>query len=101
MLSFSPTKLQRFRLERGLSREALAKAAGVHYWSIQAWERGQHVPRGLSVAAVARALGVEFDDLFEEQAPAAAVATGRPSEVSAVRKTRKAPATQGVRNASR
>lgn len=75
MLSFSPTKLQRLRLERGLSRKALAQAAGVHYWSIQSWERGQHLPRGLSVAAIARALGVEFDDLFEEsEEPATEVA---------------------------
>ncbi|HZT92991.1 MAG TPA: helix-turn-helix transcriptional regulator [Gaiellaceae bacterium] len=88
MHRFSPTKMQRLRFERGLSREALAQATGVHYWSIQAWERGKHVPRGMSVAALARALGVAYDDLLEEQRPAAAAATGRVQEIHATAATR-------------
>lgn len=68
---FSPTKMQRLRFERGLSREALAETTGVHYWSIQAWERGQHVPRGTSVAALARALSVPYEALLEDEQPVA------------------------------
>ena len=80
MSAFSPTKLRRFRCERGLTIKALAFAAGVDITSISHWETRRHVPTGASIGKLARALGVAFDDLFEEQAPVAAVTTGRPSK---------------------
>ena len=53
-------RLRDARLGVGLSREALAVAAGVSFRCVQSIERGNRWPRVATAAALAGALGVEF-----------------------------------------
>jgi DNA-binding XRE family transcriptional regulator len=52
------------RLERGLSRAALAAAAGVSHDTLVNVERGQHEPRAYTLAAIADALETTMDALW-------------------------------------
>jgi transcriptional regulator with XRE-family HTH domain len=80
MSAFSPEKLRRARFERGWSQEALAQIAGVSPWSISVWESSKHVPRGITLAAVARALDLSIEALLEDEQLAARV-SGEPVPV--------------------
>lgn len=58
--------LQRRRIERGLSKNALAKAVGIDEKQIRRYEAGEAQP-GLHVAKrMARVLGISLDELAGE-----------------------------------
>ena len=58
-------RLREHREARGLSREALAREAGVSAALIQAHEQGRNHDTHVSVAApLARALGIRMEELF-------------------------------------
>lgn len=52
------------RLQRGLSQEALAEAAGLHRNYVGLVERGQHSPSLAALAAIAGALGLKVSELM-------------------------------------
>jgi len=86
------------RLRGARSRREIAAAAGIHPQSLIKIELGMHRPRAETAAALARALGVEIDELFgpllsTDAAPAPAVAPP-PMEAAAVEqmKPRRTPA---------
>lgn len=58
-------KLNRLRRERGLTLEQVATALGVSKPTVWAWEKGKARPILERFAAIAKALGVEQDDLIE------------------------------------
>lgn len=58
-------RLREHREAKGLSREALARKAGVSAALVQAHEQGRNNDTHVSVAApLARALGITMEDLF-------------------------------------
>lgn len=61
-----PENLKRIRLEKGMSQQALAKAAGVSQTAIYHWEKGLRVPKIGSLDRIADALDVTVDDFFIE-----------------------------------
>lgn len=61
---FDPGRLRAAREAAGLTRGALAKAAGVHISSVSEWEAGRQVPRVETVAALAGALRLRPVDLL-------------------------------------
>jgi len=60
----SPNRLWHLRQERYLSQEKLARLAGVNPRTVATFERGLRVPNSLTVAKLARALGVEPCELM-------------------------------------
>lgn len=64
----SVTPLERFRTDQGLSQERLASLAGVSRDAITAIEKRSRRPMRLTLVKIARALGVQVDDLIEEAA---------------------------------
>jgi transcriptional regulator with XRE-family HTH domain len=62
---FDPARLRTAREAAQLSRGALAEAASVHPSSVSEWESGRQVPRVETVAALAKALQIQPDDLLE------------------------------------
>ena len=71
-MHFNRFKARRLREEQNLTLQALADIAEVNIWSVGAWERGKFKPNGRSLVALARALGVEPEELLtDEQATAA------------------------------
>jgi transcriptional regulator with XRE-family HTH domain len=70
--------LARLRFERGLSRPALARAAGVSERTIFRVEHGQALPHGATIGALAAALGCQFSDLSQnDHDPAGEPGRGR------------------------
>lgn len=55
--------MRELRLQAGLSQRELARRAGVHGAQITRWEAGSQGMLASSAAAVARALGVQVEDL--------------------------------------
>lgn len=66
MSTFSRKSLVALRVERRLTQVALAGAAGVGEWTVQAWERGRHAPRPENLLQLAHVLGCQPDDLCEQ-----------------------------------
>lgn len=58
-------KLNRLRRERGLTLEQVANTLGVSKPTVWAWEKGKARPLPERFAAIAKALGVEQDDLID------------------------------------
>lgn len=56
--------IRKFRTERGLTQDQLAESADLEYTAIQRYERAERWPRYENVTNIARALGVEEQDLF-------------------------------------
>jgi transcriptional regulator with XRE-family HTH domain len=56
--------IKRHRMAAGLTMEQLAERAGVFRSSIHRWETGKRTPGAADLARLARALGVDFEDLF-------------------------------------
>ena len=54
-------RIERARLDAGLTRDELAALAGVSPRALQGWISGEHVPRGISLAKLERGLGVSLD----------------------------------------
>ncbi len=65
--TFSPQHLKDLRKAAGLTREDLAREIGTSYSSIATWEQGRFTPSADALAAIATALFVPIDDLFEEK----------------------------------
>jgi len=62
----SVTRIRELRECAGLSQEALGERVGVTRQTIAAWERGERDVGLAQLARVARALGAQLDDLFED-----------------------------------
>lgn len=60
-------ELHRIREERGLSVEELAEKSGMSVTTIRAVERGTQEARGETVANLAKALGLSFDEVWRLQ----------------------------------
>ena len=58
-------RIKEYRLERGLTQEDLAQAAGVSRQSINAIERDRYVPSLPLALRFAQVFGCPTDDLFE------------------------------------
>jgi transcriptional regulator with XRE-family HTH domain len=69
-------RLRALRVERGLSQQSLADAAGVAYRSVQYLEAGSRVPQHDTLVALADALGVPYVELR--------LVLGRPSAAEAL-----------------
>ncbi len=75
-------KLRRIRAEKGLTMDALEERTGVSKRTISEIERGMRTPQTLTLAKLANALGVELDDLLEEEAPKAQAPSTSPKEAT-------------------
>ncbi len=68
-------KLQRLRIERGLSQERLAAAAGISGYTYQKFEKGESKPgtpmnpRLFTLLAIARVLEVPIERLLPDSEP--------------------------------
>ncbi len=60
-------ELHRIREERGLSVEDLAEKSGMSVITIKAVESGTREARGDTVANLAKALGLSFDEVWRLQ----------------------------------
>lgn len=54
-------RIERARLDAGLTRDELARQAGISPRALQGWISGEHEPRGISLARLERALGRSLD----------------------------------------
>ena len=57
-------RIEPARVARGLSRQELADAVGVHYQTIGYLERGEYSPSLALALRLAEALGLNVQDLF-------------------------------------
>jgi transcriptional regulator with XRE-family HTH domain len=62
-------KLKMLRDAKGMTQEALAKAAGLPVGTIRNWEQNIRSPMLSTAGLVARALGVSIDELFVPPEP--------------------------------
>ncbi len=69
-LIFQPEQAERCRVLAGLSRDELARRAGITRQALRSIETGDAVPRPPTVKALADALGVEVAELYVEGAVA-------------------------------
>ena len=58
--------LKRLRIERGLSQVALAKAVGITFQQVQKYERGKNRIGGSRFVVLSRVLGVPIIDFFAD-----------------------------------
>jgi transcriptional regulator with XRE-family HTH domain len=58
------------REKAGIKQTDLARAIGVEPWTISRWENGRQTPRGSTIAAIAKALGVDAGWIAGEEARA-------------------------------
>ena len=58
------SRLEEWRLERGLSRQDLADAVSVHYQTIGYLERGEYSPSLALALRIAEVLDVPLEELF-------------------------------------
>lgn len=68
-------RIRQFRVERGLSQEALAEALDVSRQAVAKWERGASLPSTANLLALSRVFGCSVSELTgpppeSEQAPA-------------------------------
>ena len=61
------SRLEEWRLERGLSRQELADAVGVHYQTIGYLERGEYSPSLALALQIAAVLDVPLEEIFSLQ----------------------------------
>lgn len=61
--------LRRARKERGLSQERLSELSGVAQHTISDAERGRHYPQRVTLEKLARAMGMELEDLTRSPSP--------------------------------
>lgn len=57
--------IEKYRLKRGMSREELAESSQLDDKNILKLEHGERSPMAFTVARLAKALGVEPNDLYE------------------------------------
>lgn len=58
------SRLEQFRLARGMTRQELADAVGVHYQTIGYLERDEYSPSLALALGIAEVLDVAVEDLF-------------------------------------
>lgn len=69
------TRIQKLRLERGLSQEQVAYAAGLSRYTFQKFEKGESMPDTpanpslRNIMEIAQVLGVTLDDLAPQPWP--------------------------------
>lgn len=61
---FSRERMKQARLKAGFTHADLARHTGKSETNVGRWERGQHEPRGESVAAIARATGHDIEFFY-------------------------------------
>ena len=61
------SRLEQWRIERGLSRQELADAVSVHYQTIGYLERGEYSPSLALALHIAEVLDVPLDHIFSLQ----------------------------------
>ncbi len=61
------SRLEEWRLERGLSRQELADAVSVHYQTIGYLERGEYSPSLALALQIAAELDVPLEEIFSLQ----------------------------------
>ncbi len=64
----APNRIRELREARGWSQEKLAAEAEVSFFTISRLENGHHRPNRSTAKAIANALGVHVEELFEEGA---------------------------------
>ena len=57
-------RIEELRLEKGLSRQQLADAVGVHYQTVGYLERGEYNPSLALALRIAKALDLEVSEIF-------------------------------------
>ena len=57
-------RIEELRIEKGLSRQQLADAVGVHYQTVGYLERGEYNPSPSLALKIAQKLGAEVSELF-------------------------------------
>lgn len=57
-------RVEELRFERGLTRQQLAEAVGVHYQTIGYLERGEYSPSLILAFRIAKALDAEIPEVF-------------------------------------
>lgn len=57
-------RVEELRLERGLTRQQLAEAVGVHYQTIGYLERGEYSPSLILAFKIAKALDAGIPEVF-------------------------------------
>jgi transcriptional regulator with XRE-family HTH domain len=62
-----PKLLTAGRRRKKLSQPELAQLIGVSTRSVEMWERGLHVPNPVALKAIARELGLDYDELKAER----------------------------------
>jgi transcriptional regulator with XRE-family HTH domain len=65
-MSFRYDLMRRRREAVFENRAAFARALGESESKVGTWERGQHEPRATQVARIARVLGLDLAELFNE-----------------------------------
>lgn len=76
-----PERLQQLRAQKRLSQADLAKLVKVHHNNISRYERGDSVPNAKVLNALATALGVSTDYLYDGETEGAAVADLKDAEL--------------------
>jgi DNA-binding XRE family transcriptional regulator len=69
------SRLEEWRVDRGLSRQELADAVSVHYQTIGYLERGEYSPSLALALHIASVLGVPIEEIFSLQ-PSAQTSKG-------------------------
>lgn len=59
-------RIKELRKAKGMTQQALAVAVGVDRTAIAQWERGDKFPLVSKLPKIARALGVEWYELFDK-----------------------------------
>jgi transcriptional regulator with XRE-family HTH domain len=77
-------RLKKLRTEKNLSQGDLAKLIDVHYNNISRYERGESKPTAKALKALANALGVSTDYLYDGIAEDAAIADLKDKELLAM-----------------
>jgi len=58
------SRIESLRIERGLTRQELADAVGVHYQTVGYLERGEYSPSLSLALRLAETLGTQVDEIF-------------------------------------
>lgn len=60
-------KVEQIMAEKGITRADLARACGTQNGAVSHWLSGRNVPDVKNAAKICAALGVKFEDIFENE----------------------------------